>query len=161
MVEINALSIVALGSSYEIVVGETWRVTVVLIYTSPEATTVTLSGCPYQYRLGILDRINSCCGHTTINLEQTFTPVEKTASVDMHFIPGSDGGIGDGTYGLMAEVDGATVKQDGVLIVSGNPAGMFETIGMLIPMLIIVMMMGMIMPLMEEGMGPAPEAGGT
>lgn len=160
MVEINALSIVALGSSYEIVVGETWRVSVAFIYTSPEDTVVTLSGCPYQYRLGILDRINSCCGHTTINLEKTLTPTEVTASVDMHFIPGSAGGIGNGTYGLMAEVDGATAKQDGALIISGNPAGLFETIGQLVPMLIIVMMMGIIMPMMEEGMGPAPEAGG-
>ncbi len=132
----------------EFSVGDTIRVTVGLEYTVGKDTTVTLRACPYHYAAGfVLDRIGSCCGQNSVDLEAALIPTEKTATVDFYLLPAAEGGIEDGTYGLIVEVLEADTyaKLDDVLIISGNPAGIMD----MLPMLMVVMMMGMMIPMME------------
>ena len=131
----------------EITVGETWRVYVSFKYVVPENMTVTLRACPYSRVLGILNRVDGCCSQTDIDLMATATPLLKEASVDITFKPESEGGIADGTYGLIAEIVGTGAEEhiDDCIIVSGNPPGTWE----MIPSLMLVMMMGMTMNTME------------
>jgi len=134
-----------------VAVGETWRVHASLKYTAPESITVILQAAPYTKVLEIVNRVNSCIGQTQVKLDPAYTPTLKEATVDIYFLPEAQGGIADGTYGLIAEVLGTKVFQavDNCLIVSGNPAAA-PGIGDWLPMLMVVMMMGMVMPMMEE-----------
>jgi hypothetical protein len=130
-------------------VGDTIRVSASFKYTVGVDTTVTVQAGPYQYKLGVLDRIGSCFGSTDVSLPKAVTPTEKQFTVDFKLVPKADGGIDNGTYGLIVEIPGTDLnaKQDGVLIVTGNPAS--TSIWDMIPMLVMVMMLGMIMPMMS------------
>jgi len=129
-------------------IGDTIRVTASFLYTVGADTSVTVQAGPYQYKLGILDRIGSCFGSTEVSLPKATTPTEKQFTIDFILLPSAQGGIKDGTYGLIVEIPGTdfNAKQDGVLVVTGNPASIWD----MIPMLVMVMMLGMIMPMMEE-----------
>lgn len=148
MLQVSEFGLQVGNGVYEVQIGETWRVTCTFKYVTSEDTTVTLRACPYHYRLGILDRIGSCCGTTDIDLAQSSTPVLKEESVDIYFKPASEGGIANGTYGLIVEILGtdAEVHIDNCIIVGGNPSGILDAI----PALIGVMMMMMIIPMMGE-----------
>jgi hypothetical protein len=71
--------------------------------------------------------------------------------VDFILVSKSLGGIDNGTYGLRVWIEGtnAVAEQDNVLIVSGNSSGgdMFSS---MIPILMMVMMLGMIMPVTQQ-----------
>jgi hypothetical protein len=148
MIVSTSLGALAAGEQVQLSVGDTLRVSVGFKYVVAEDTIVTLRACPYQYTLGILDRIGSCCGEADIELERTTTAKLKEATVDVPIIAAAEGGIEDGTYGLIAEIPGSDTedKIDDCLVISGNPAGITD----MLPMLMVVMMMGMMMPMMEE-----------
>lgn len=142
----TSLGALQAGGQVQLSVGDTLRVSVSFKYTVAEAVTVTLRACPYQYKAGVLDRIGGSCGSAEISLEATLTPKTKEATVDMPIVPAAQGGIADGTYGLIVEVNGAEQHIDDVLVITGNPPGIMD---MIAPMM-MVMMMSMIMPMMEE-----------
>ncbi len=146
MIQITELTLGDIGV-HEVIVGETWRVYVSFKYIVPENMTLTLRACPYRRVLGILNRVDGCCGQTELDLATTATPLLKEASVDISFRPDSEGGIADGTYGLIAEIVGTDAEEhiDDCIIVSGNPPGIWE----MVPALMIVMMTGMMMNVME------------
>ncbi len=125
-------------------VGDTVRVTFTFKYTVGVDTTLTLQAVPYQYRLGILNRIGTSAGTKEFRLASAS---DETAQESIDF---TLTGISSGTYGLLVEVLGTNygAKADGVLIVAGTP-DMFSA---MMPMLMMLMMMGMIMPMMQ-GMG--------
>jgi hypothetical protein len=62
--------------------------------------------------------------------------------------------LDNGTYGLRVWVEGtnAVAEQDNVIIVTGNASGgdMFTA---MMPMLMMLMMLGMVMPMVTEGAG--------
>lgn len=126
-------------------VGDTIRVSASFLYTVPKDTPITVQAGPYQYKLGILDRIGVCFGSTTISLPATVTPTEKQFTID--FTLKATDGIAAGTYGLLVEIPGTdiSVKQDDVLIIAGA-ANIWSMIG---PLLVLGLMMGimsMVMP---------------
>lgn len=135
------------GEKAQLSVGDTLRVTVSFKYTVAEKTTVTLQACPYHRVLGVLDRIGGSCGQVNIELERATTPKLTEATVDMPVVPAAQGGVDDGTYGLIVEILGTDVEAhiDDVLVVSGNPPGPFQ----MIPALMVVMMMAMMTDVME------------
>jgi hypothetical protein len=49
-------------------VGDTIRVTFTFMYMVGEDTTITFQAVPYQYRLGILDRIGASAGTKELRL---------------------------------------------------------------------------------------------
>jgi hypothetical protein len=124
-------------------IGDTVRVTASFVYTVAADTSVTVQAGPYHYIAGILDRIGASFGTTTVALPMALTPTEKQFTVDFKL-----SGIDAGTYGLIVEIPGTefNVKQDDVLIVAGAP----DILSQIMPIMIMVMMMGMIMPMMEE-----------
>ena len=67
-------------------------------------------------------------------------------------VPKSLGGIDNGTYGLRVWVEGtnAVAEQDSVIIVSGNTSGSGDIFTSMMPMLMMVMMLGMIMPMTQQ-----------
>ncbi len=124
--------------------GDTIRVTFTFKYTVGVDATITLRAVPYQYRLGILDRIGASAGTKELRLASASDAVVQE-SIDFTL-----SGISSGTYGLLVEVPGTTygAKSDDVLIVAGT-TDMFTA---MMPMLMMVMMLGMVMPMMQ-GMG--------
>lgn len=148
MLQVTGLTLQSVGLS-EVVIGETWRVSVSFKYVVPNNITVTLQACPYTYLVGILNRVDSCCGQSNINLVATATTLPKEATVDIYFTPKGEGGIADGTYGLIVEILGTDAEAhiDDYIIVSGNPPSIWEMIG---PLLIMGLMVGM-MAMMKEG----------
>ncbi len=132
-----------------VTVGETWRVYVSFKYTSPGKTAVTLQAAPYTRVLGVINRVDACLSQVNVDLEPALTPAPKEAAVDIYFKPQAQGGIADGTYGLIAEVPGKAADAiDDCLVVAGNPAAPNMT--NIFGLLVMVMMMGMVTPMMEE-----------
>jgi hypothetical protein len=148
MIVNTSLAALAAGEQVQLSVGDTLRITVSFKYTVAQDTIVTLRACPYQYKLGVLDRIGGSCGEADIELERSTTLKLKEATVDMPIVPAAEGGIANGTYGLIVEILGTGVEAhiDGCLVIAGNPAGVSD----ILSMAMVVMMMGMIMPVMEE-----------
>ena len=127
----------------QFVVGDTIRVTFAFKYTVGADTTITIQAVPYQYRLGILDRIGSSAGHKELRLARASEPVEVQESVDFTLQE-----IAPGTYGLLVEVPGTTygAKADDVLIVTEAPSPWTGMMGMMA----MVMMLGMVAPMVES-----------
>jgi len=147
MIVQTSLGALASGQQVQLSVGDTLRVSVSFNYTVSESTSVTIRCCPHQRVMGILDRIGSCCGETQADLSGTVTPAKKEVTVDCVMLPASEGGIGDGTYGLIAEIPGYDAEEtiENCIVISGNPASVMD----MIPMLMMVMVMGMMMGTME------------
>lgn len=148
MIVNTSLGALAAGEQVQLSVGDTLWISLSFKYTAAEDTIVTLRACPYHYVVGVIDRIGGSCSETDIELERATTLKLKEATVDMPIVPASEGGIANGTYGLIAEILGTDVEDhvDDCLVISGNPAGITD----ILPMLMVVMMMGVIMPMMEE-----------
>jgi hypothetical protein len=124
-------------------VGDTIRVTFTFMYMVGEDTTITFQAVPYQYRLGILDRIGASAGTKELRLATATDPQEVQESVDFTLT-----GISAGTYGLLVEIPGTNygAKIDGVLVVAGAP----DVFSAMMPMLMMVMMLGMVMPMVTQ-----------
>ncbi len=135
-----------IGGPFEVEIGETWRVGVTFNYLVLREVTIVLKASPFTRITGILNRVDSLSAQVEVTLPPVteLTPVEMT--IEMPFFGSSDGGIRDGTYGLIVEIlgTGADAKEDNAIIVSGNPPGLLS----LIPSLVTVMIMGMMMNMM-------------
>jgi hypothetical protein len=138
-------------------VGDTVRVTVSFKYVVGINTTVKLFAGPYYTNIFGKHMVAPCVGEAEVSLMAASTPTPQTASVDFILIPKANGGIENGTYGLRVWIEGtnAVAEQDNVLIVSGNVGGGDVFSGMM-PMLMMVMMLGMVMPMVQQ-MGEGAE----
>jgi len=156
-----SLSALQAGEQVTLAPNDILRVTFSFQYTVLEATTVIARACPYQYKTitPVLDRIGSCCGEEEITLARATTPTSKEVVIDLVMLPAAEHGIADGVYGLIAEMPGygtdAQALIDDCIIISGNPEGMWEIMGVMMPMMMLMAMMGMIVPMIQ------PEQGGT
>ena len=133
-------------------VGDTIRVSVSFKYAVGINTTVKLFAGPYYTNIFGKHVVDSCVGRVDISLVAVSTPTPQTADVDFLLVPKANGGIDNGTYGLRVWIEGtnAVAEQDNVIIVSGNPTGAFDMSGIL-PMVMMLMMLGMVMPMVSEG----------
>ena len=131
------------------------RVTVTFTYTAGVSTAITLMAGPYYTNILGNHIVDACVGSADVSLPAVTTPTEKTGTVDFTLVPKAQGGMDDGTYGLMVWVDGTNIEasQDNVIVVSGNPAAAAPTdiFSSMLPMLMMFMMMAMIMPMMQGG----------
>ena len=133
--------------------GDTVRVTVSFSYTVGINTTVRLLAGPYYTNIFGKHLVDSCVGQADVSLPAASTPTSQTADIDFTLVPKSLGGIDNGTYGLRVWVEdsSALAEQDSVIIVSGNTGSsggdMFTS---MMPMLMMVMMLGMIMPMTQQ-----------
>ena len=133
--------------------GDTVRVTVSFSYTVGINTTMRLLAGPYYTNLFGEHLVDSCIGQADVSLAVASTPAQQSADIDFMLVPKSLGGIDNGTYGLRVWVEGsnALAEQDSVIIVSGNTGSsggdMFTST---MPMLMMVMMLGMIMPMTQQ-----------
>ena len=134
-------------------VGDTVRVTVSFKYVVGVNTTVKLFAGPYYTNIFGKHMVTPCVGETEVSLMTASTPTPQSASVDFILIPKANGGIDNGTYGLRVWVEGtnAVAEQDNVIIVSGNVGG-GDIFTSMMPMLMMLMMLGMVMPMVTEGM---------
>ena len=133
-------------------VGDTIRVSVSFKYAVGVNTTVRLLAGPYYTNIFGKHMVDSCVGRVDISLAAISTPTPQTADIDFLLVPKANGGIDNGTYGLRVWIEGtnAVAEQDNVIIVSGNPPGGFDISGIL-PMVMMLMMLGMVMPMVSEG----------
>jgi hypothetical protein len=151
--------------------GDTVRVTVSFRYKVGVDTSLKLLAAPYYSNLFGKNLVEQCQGQADLFLEDCSIEGEKTAAVDMVLVPKSLGGIDNGTYGLVVwlrpenssagpwTLPGpiARAEQDNVLVVSGNSGGgLMDSFSSMMPMLMMVMMLGMVMPLMQ-GLGGGEE----
>ncbi len=132
-------------------VGEKVRVTVSFKYVVGVNTTVKLLAGPYYTNILGKHLVSTCVGQAEIQLPASSTLADGTGTVDFILIAKSLGGIDNGTYGLRVWIEdtNAVAEQDNVIIVSGNTSGgdMFSS---MMPMLMMVMMIGMIMPMTQQ-----------
>jgi len=135
-------------------VGDKVRVTVAFKYTAGVNTTVKMYAGPYYTNISGKHMVDPCVGEADVSLIAASTPADKTAMVDFILIPKAKGGIENGTYGLRVWIEGtqAVAEQDNIIIVSGNPGGVSDMFSAMMPMLMMVMMLGMVMPMVTEGM---------
>ena len=153
MLQSVSLAELASGQVVELSIGDTLRVVVDYSYTISQTTTFTLRCGLYRRIAGVLNRIESVRNEKNIILERALTPVSKEESVDVLIIGEAEGGVADGTYGLIAEILGtdAEVHYDDCISVSGNPVGLTEMIGPLLVLGLMVGMVSMMAPMMKEG----------
>jgi hypothetical protein len=138
-------------------VGDTVRVTVSFKYVVGVNTTVKLLAGPYYTNIFGKHMVSACVGQFDLSLFATSTPTAGSANVDFLLVPKAQGGIEDGTYGLKVWIEdtNAIAEQDSVVIVTGNPSSS-DMFGSIMPMLMMLMMMGMIMPMTQQ-MGEGAE----
>jgi len=132
-------------------IGDKVRVTVSFKYVVGVNTTVKLLAGPYYTNIFGKHLVSPCVGQADIPLSAASTPAQGTGMVDFVLIAKSLGGIDNGTYGLRVWVEdtNAIAEQDNVLIVSGNTGG-GDTFSAMLPMLMMIMVMGMIMPMTRQ-----------
>ncbi|MBI4186263.1 MAG: hypothetical protein HY530_02010 [Chloroflexi bacterium] len=133
-------------------VGDTVRVTVSFSYTVGINTSLRLLAGPYYTNIFGKHLVDSCVGRVDVSLPAASTPTSQTADIDFTLVPKSLGGIDNGTYGLRVWVEdsNALAEQDSVIIVSGNTSGGGDMFTSMMPMLMMVMMLGMIMPMTQQ-----------
>ncbi len=135
-------------------VGDKVSVTVTFKYKSGVPTTVALSAGPYYTNVLGQHLVDACVATVGVPLDAATAPTIKTATVDFNLVPKAQGGIENGTYGLKVWIEntGAVAAQDNVIVVAGNPGSFLDTFSAMMPMLLMVMMLGMMMPMMQ-GLG--------
>ena len=141
--------------------GDTVRVTVSFSYTVGSNTSLRLLAGPYYTNIFGKHLVDSCVGQADVALPAASMPTSQTADIDFTLVPKSLGGIDNGTYGLRVwlEDSSALAEQDSVIIVSGNTgSGGGDMFTSMMPMLMMVMMLGMIMPMTQQ-MGTGAEEG--
>ena len=145
VVETNLRALQA-GEQVTVPVDETLRVIVEFDYTVSTSTSIAVRVYPYQYTLGILDRIGSCGGEATVDLPATLIPMHKEVQIDCYMEPAKEDGIEDGTYGIIAEVPGtdASAQIDDVLVITGNPEDWTKLLGPLLTIMVMGMMVNMV-----------------
>ncbi len=142
-------------------VGDKIKVTAAFSYTVSVSTKITISACPYYISAGLKPLVSSCVGSTDVTLTPTATPTPMTVDILLTLVPYANGGIDNGTYGLIVwvgppdistiDMAGATKSsQDNILIVAGNPAttSIWSTIGSFI---VLGLMVGMVQAMTPQG----------
>ncbi|ACZ61401.1 hypothetical protein [Dehalococcoides mccartyi] len=132
-------------------VGDTVRVTVSFKYTVGVNKTVKLSAGPYYTNLFGKHLVASCVGDADVQLVPASSPATQSATVDFTLIPKANNGIDNGTYGLRVWVEdtNAVAEQDDVIVVTGNP-GSTDMFSSMMPMIMMLLMMGMVMPMVQQ-----------
>ncbi|AMU85979.1 hypothetical protein [Dehalococcoides mccartyi] len=132
-------------------VGDTVRVTVSFKYTVGVNKTVKLSAGPYYTNLFGKHLVASCVGDADVQLVPASSPATQSATVDFTLIPKANNGIDNGTYGLRVWVEdtNAVAEQDDVIVVTGNP-GSTDILSSMMPMIMMLLMMGMVMPMVQQ-----------
>ena len=133
----TSLAAMGAGQQVQLGPGDTLRVNVSFKYVVSRGTTVTLWG---WLALGFGRDIEA---FKEITLDATIIPMTWEGYID---IPIPTSGKSDGSYTLGVEVNGTEDKIPDAVVISGMPTSVWETV----PMMMVVMMMGMIMPMMEE-----------
>ncbi len=138
--------------------GDKIKVTVSFIYTVSVGTKITISACPYYISAGLKPLVSSCVGSTDVQLAATAAPTPMTVDILFTLLPKAQGGIENGTYGLVVWVGSPSISdfslmfaakayQDNIIIVTGNPAGVWDMMTSILPFVIMVMVMSMVMSL--------------
>ena len=136
----TSLAALAAGEQVQLSPGDTLRVSCSFKYTVAEAVTVVLWA---SLGIGLGRDIES---FEEISLEATLTPKTWEGYID---IPIPTSGKNNGIYWLQAEIKGYPETQTRIndaVVISGMPVSVWE----MIPTLMVLMMMGMVMPMMEE-----------
>lgn len=140
----TSLSALAEGEQVQLGPGDTLRVSCSFKYTVAQATTVTLWA---SLGTGVIR--SDMESFKEISLEATLTPKTWEGDIDIN-IPTS--GEENADYWLRAEIEGhpetQTQTPGNPILIRGMPTPI--PIWDLIPMLMVVGIMGMIMPMMEE-----------
>jgi hypothetical protein len=138
----TSLAVLAAGEQVQLGPGDTLRVNLNFKYTVAQAITVTLWAA---LGLGLGRDIET---FKEISLEATLTPKTWTGYID---IPIPTSGKKNGTYWLQAEIKSYPETQtriDNAVVISGMGGG-FD-LSSIMGIMVVVMMMGMVMPMMEE-----------
>ncbi len=135
--------------------GDKIKVTVSFVYTVSVGTKITISACPYYISAGLRPLVSSCVGSTDVQLVATASPTPMTVDIILTLVPKAQGGIENGTYGLIVWVGSPSINdfslmfaskayQDNIIIVTGNPAApsIWNTIGS-------IMMLGLMVGIMQ------------
>lgn len=132
-------------------VGETIRVTVSFKYVVGVNATVKLRAGPYYTGVFGKRLVNPCIGSADVPLAAASSPTPQSASVDFTLVPAANGGIEDGVYGLRVWIEdtSAVAEQDDVITVTGNP-GKGDMFSAMMPLLMVAMMMGTVMPMVQQ-----------
>lgn len=140
----NVLYSLVEGQPLPISTGETLRVYYSFKYSLPESGKIRIWASLYQYTVGILDRATQAQTKGEILLEKSLIPKEYSGTIDITI-----GSINSGTYGLICELPDYAEDEhlDNCLEVTGVPS-IFDMIG---PLLMIGML-AMLIPTMQEGM---------
>jgi hypothetical protein len=140
----NVLYPLTEGQPLPISVGETIKVFYAFKYKIPEQSSVRVWASLYRYTAGILNRSGDAQTKSTITLAKSteWTPYQGQIDITV-------GSINAGLWGLIVELPdygGMEAKIDDCIEVAAAP----NIIEQILPILIMVMMMGMIMPMMGE-----------
>ncbi len=134
------------GQPLQIQAGQTLRVFYSFSYKAADTATVPIWASLYTRTLGVVNREEQAQTKTTITLDKSITWQTYEGSIDINVGTGVNAGL----YGLIVELpgfEGAEAKVDDCIEVT---AGFDWT--QMIGLMVVVMMMGMIMPMMEEGL---------
>jgi hypothetical protein len=144
----NAIYPLTEGQPLPISVGETIRVFYAFKYMMPVAAGVRIWASLYRYTAGLLDRSSQAQTKQTITLEKALEWKDYDGQIDIVV-----GKVNSGTYGLICELPDygadAGAHIDDCIEVTAAP-GIFEMIGPLLMIGLMVAMMSMMAPMMEE-----------
>ena len=137
------------GQPLPIKTGEVIRVFFAFRGKVPERTEVRIWASVYHYVLDIMNRQEKAQTKGIMTLEATEELTDYETSMDITI-----GDIGSGLYGLIVELPDYDVsdKIDDCLEVAAVP-GIFEMLGPLLMIGLMVGMVALISPMMEEGVG--------
>jgi len=124
--------------------GQKVRVLYSFSYKVADITTLPIWGSLYTKTLGAVNRIEQAQTKTTITLEKSITWQTYEDFLDITV----GAGVKAGQYGLIVELPGfenAKTMIDDCIEVAGTP-GIME----MLPALMTMMMLGMVVPMMEE-----------
>lgn len=143
----NVLYPLVEGQPLPISVGETIRVFYAFNYKMPERTDVRIWASVHEYVYGILNRRELAQTKEIITLVKTLEWKPYDGEIDIVV-----GDIGSGTYGLICELPDFDVEDriDDCLEVAAVPS-IFEMIGPLLVMGLMMGIMSIMSPMMKEG----------
>ncbi len=142
--------------------GDTVRVTVSFKYIVGVNTTIKVLAGPFHTDILGKHMVSNCVGGADVSLPAASTPTEASAIVDFTLIPDATGGARDGVYGLRVWIEDTNVvtEQQDVIVITGNSSGgSTDIFSAMMPMIMMVMMLGMIMPMTSQlGQGEEEES---
>lgn len=127
-------------------VGDTLRVVVSITYRVSKATTLTVTVVPYAlsglFKTKLEQEQVAVTKDVALPATTTLSTIEE--SFDIQMVPHAEGGLLDDTYGLRARDDqGNRIDIDNAFTLSGNPAGIIESMTSLIIVMLMMNMIGM------------------